>query len=355
MVTQFFAVGLLTPAYVGGAVSEEKERKTLGFLLTTDLNNREIVLSKLASRLGNLCLLVLTGLPILSLTEFLGGVDPDLVLAGFAATALTMLSVGSLSILCSVYARKSVVAVLSIYTHVAFYVAASSALMILMAVKPVIAGRQILFPWLTFNDVVTWLNAGNPISAFLQIIRGLQGGLPIADVFPDVLRDYVVFHVLVVLICCTLAIVRLRAVFLREVSGPRRKRVPSVRTRWRRPAVGDRPMLWKEMFSGLRLTADWPGRIALALMVVGSFAPAGWIFYYAYFEPRVIGDDLRAWMNGYVRVVGTIVACSCLLAIALRASGTIIGERERQTWDSILIHRAKHRRLTGSRKTSAES
>jgi ABC-type transport system involved in multi-copper enzyme maturation permease subunit len=141
MATQFFAVGLLTPAYVGGAVSEEKERKTLGFLLATDLNNREIVLSKLASRLGNLCLLVLTGLPILSLTEFFGGVDPDLVLAGFAATALTMVSLGSVSILCSVYSRKSVVAVLSIYTHVTFYVAGSSALMILMAVKPVIAAE----------------------------------------------------------------------------------------------------------------------------------------------------------------------------------------------------------------------
>ena len=183
---------------------------------------------------------------------------------------------------------------------------------------------------------MSWLNTGNPISAFLEIIRGLQAGLPIADIFPNVLRNYVFFHVLVVFFCCTLAIVRLRAVFLREVSGSRRKRVPRVRTGWRRPAVGDRPMLWKEMFSGLRMSVDWPGRIALALMVVGSFAPAGWIFYYAYFEPRVIGDDLPAWMNGYVRVVGTIVACSCLLAIALRASGTVTGERERQTWDSIL-------------------
>jgi hypothetical protein len=50
MVTQFLAVSLLTPAYVGGAVCEEKERRTLGFLLATDLRNREIVLSKLASR-----------------------------------------------------------------------------------------------------------------------------------------------------------------------------------------------------------------------------------------------------------------------------------------------------------------
>ncbi len=54
MVAQFLAVALLTPVYVAGAVCEEKERRTLEFLLATDLRSREIVLSKLASRLANL-------------------------------------------------------------------------------------------------------------------------------------------------------------------------------------------------------------------------------------------------------------------------------------------------------------
>jgi ABC-type transport system involved in multi-copper enzyme maturation permease subunit len=337
MVTQFLTVGLLTPAYVAGAVCEDKESKTLGFLLATDLRNREIVLSKLASRLGNLCLLVLTGLPILSLTEFLGGVDPDLVLASFAATALTMLSAGSLSILCSVYSRKTAVAVISSYMFMAFYVAGSSLLMILMLAKPGVAGYQLPLTTLTLSDCVNWVNAGNLIFALFELARGLGRGLPIADVFPDVLRNYALFHALVALVCCTVAIVRLRAVFLREVSGPRRKRM---RTSWRwrrRPPVSDRPMLWKEMFGGLRLSADWPGRIALGLMVGGSFAPAIWIGYYVYFEPLVIDNELPAWMNAYVRGVGTIVACGCLLGIALRASGSVTGERERQTWESVLI------------------
>ena len=240
MVTQFLAVGLLTPAYVAGAVCEDKESKTLGFLLATDLQNREIVLSKLASRLGNLCLLVLTGLPILSLTEFLGGVDPDLVLVGFAATALTMLSVGSVSILCSVYARKSAVAVLSSYMFMAFYVAGSLLLLILMKAKPGVAGYQLPFTSVTVNDLVTWLNVGNPIFALVELAQGLGRGLPIADVFPDVLRDYALFHALITLVCCTVAIVRLRAAFLREVSGPRRKRMRTS-WRWRRPSARRQP------------------------------------------------------------------------------------------------------------------
>ena len=79
---------------VAGSIAEEKDRKTLEFLLATDLRNREIILSKLGARLANLLLFILTGLPILSILQFLGGVDPNLVLAGFAATFLTMAGLG---------------------------------------------------------------------------------------------------------------------------------------------------------------------------------------------------------------------------------------------------------------------
>ena len=56
MIVQLILIVLLTPAYVAGAIAEEKDRKTMEFLLATDLRNREIVLSKLLSRLANLSL-----------------------------------------------------------------------------------------------------------------------------------------------------------------------------------------------------------------------------------------------------------------------------------------------------------
>ena len=102
---QFILVFLLTPAYTAGAVTEEKEHQTLEFLFATDLRNREIVLSKLAARLANLTLLVLTGLPVLSLVQFLGGVDPNLLLASFAATAVSMASLAGYGIFNSVLSR----------------------------------------------------------------------------------------------------------------------------------------------------------------------------------------------------------------------------------------------------------
>src|ERR1043165_5951565 len=91
MLLQLGMVILLTPAYVAGAIAEEKDRKTLEFLLATDLASAEIVLSKFLSRMANITLLLLTGLPILSIMQFIGGVDPELMLAGFAAIGLTLL------------------------------------------------------------------------------------------------------------------------------------------------------------------------------------------------------------------------------------------------------------------------
>src|SRR5439155_15768105 len=123
MKVQFLALIFFTPAFAAGAIAEEKERKTMEFLLSTDLHNREIVLSKLVSRLGSLALLVVTGLPILCILQFMGGVDPNLVLAGFAVTGLTMVSLASVSILTSVYAKKPRTAIVASYLILIGYLA----------------------------------------------------------------------------------------------------------------------------------------------------------------------------------------------------------------------------------------
>jgi ABC-type transport system involved in multi-copper enzyme maturation permease subunit len=104
---QYLAVFLLTPIYTAGAITEEKERRTLDLLLTTQLTNREIVVGLLASRLATLGLIFLTTLPILSLLEFLGGVDPKFVLAGFLMTSVAMVLIGCMNMMTSVNAKTS--------------------------------------------------------------------------------------------------------------------------------------------------------------------------------------------------------------------------------------------------------
>src|SRR5262249_54093222 len=112
---QFTVVIAMTPAYTAGSITEEKERKTLEYLLATDLSSREIVLGKFLSRLGNLTLLLITGFPIVALLQILGGIDPDLLLITVAATLLLMMSLASASVLCSVYSRRTRKAVVAIY------------------------------------------------------------------------------------------------------------------------------------------------------------------------------------------------------------------------------------------------
>src|SRR5262245_52388590 len=61
-VTQQLVLLLLaTPAFVAGAVTDEKRRGTLQYLLTTDLESRHLVLGKLLGRVAQVALLALAG------------------------------------------------------------------------------------------------------------------------------------------------------------------------------------------------------------------------------------------------------------------------------------------------------
>src|SRR5438045_2223997 len=58
---------LLTPAMVGGAITQEKTRGTLQYLLTTQLRPGEIILGKMVVHAYQLTILSLVGLPLFCL------------------------------------------------------------------------------------------------------------------------------------------------------------------------------------------------------------------------------------------------------------------------------------------------
>src|SRR5262249_53397414 len=260
MVAQFLAVVLLTPAYVGGAIAEEKDRKTLEFMLATDLLNREIVLSKLGSRLGNLALIVLTGLPILSVLQFLGGVDPNLVLAGFVVTVMTIFGQAGVSILCSVTARRPRDAIsLAYLAGVLYYVLVVT----LMMAGTTTWGTSVGAIPIWFGgppmvaDAVRLFNAGSLIAVIRDVkIAGSAGTL--ATVLPGVVRDYTLVQGAIGLGCTALAVARLRRVALAQTYGTSIKARSGLRLRYH-PPIGPNPMLWKELHceSGGRTT--WIG------------------------------------------------------------------------------------------------
>jgi ABC-2 type transport system permease protein len=97
VIVELFAVSLLAPALSAGAIASERQRQTFDLLRTTLLPARSIVLGKLASSLTFLLLLVLTGLPLVSLAFLLGGVtllEVGIALVLLLTTALSSSALG---------------------------------------------------------------------------------------------------------------------------------------------------------------------------------------------------------------------------------------------------------------------
>jgi ABC-type transport system involved in multi-copper enzyme maturation permease subunit len=340
MVIQIVAVLLLTPAYVAGSVADEKVKKTLEFLLATDLRNREIVLSKLLSRLANLTLFVLTGLPILSLIMFLGGVDPNLVLAGFAATALTMAGLGGLSILNSVSFKRPRDAVTMTYMALVAYMALSFVSVVYRSRWAFMGSSGPTFLGIPLADAIDAFNSGNIFLALPRVAIASRLGTLATEV-PILLKSYALFHGIVFAVCTILAVLRLRRVALKQMYGKAKK--TSVRTAlFGRPAVGNQPMLWKEFFVEGGFRFNILAAVILLLLLFGTLLPGLIIIFSWLADPGRGQGPMGDWwnmareMNMYVRVAGTGVAFLLLLGVAVRAASSISSERDRQTFDALL-------------------
>jgi ABC-type transport system involved in multi-copper enzyme maturation permease subunit len=340
---QVGAVFVLTPAFTATAVAEEKQRRTLEYLLATDLYNREIVLGKLASRLLAMLLLLAGGLPVLSFVQFLGGVDPNLVLAGFAATAVTMLSVGSLGILNSVYAARPRGAVLSTYVEYGAYLLLSSC----CAPAALASGGM---------NPLGWLAAGNIFVAYAQVTAsaGAAGGTTGSAVL-TVLAEYVGFHAVAAAIMTGVATAKLRAWYAeprarsdREVAQNRRVLDMKLRAQLRLPRVGEDPILWKELYAeyGFRLH---PLARGVLFFVGGAFLFVASLAYLCGIAVSLATRDPGAFATGWVRVVGTAVGCLMVVAVAVRASTSLTSERDRQTLDDLLTTPLPNRAILGGK------
>ncbi len=115
---QNLAILLLTPAYVGGAIAEERERGTLELLFTSALYNREIVLGKLAARMLHLGAFLLAGLPAFSLMLVWGGLDVPFLLANWINSVLLLLAASSMCLMFSTTPLRATTCVIVSYALV---------------------------------------------------------------------------------------------------------------------------------------------------------------------------------------------------------------------------------------------
>ncbi len=319
IVVQNLTVLLLTPVYVGSAITEEKERKTLDLLFATQMRDHEIVLGKLLSRIVHLGMILLSGLPVLSMAQLWGGIDFPILAANFLNTGLILLSVGSVSILVSTICRRVMTAIITIYCVV---------LPVMLCLGIFSMGGRTSVLGLAQSDI------GGVRSEMMMVLASLA-----------------LFHGMIAIACISVALVVMRGQHgsadetvivrrpARETTINRSKRAHDksvlVTRAYELPPIHNDPLFWKE----INLGTVQPVVRVLFLTLIGlsmAFLLAALLVDSPHFGPggRQNGDFRNTGV--FANTISTAWAFLCCILVAYAAAATVARERQQGTLDALL-------------------
>jgi ABC-type transport system involved in multi-copper enzyme maturation permease subunit len=303
---------IMIPAVLAGALAGDRERGVLQLLLTTAASPREIVIGRLIGKLSQVGMILLAGFPIFALLLALNGVG----VLSLAVVVLLLASVavggGGLAVLGSVIARRGRDALLGVYL-----------IILIFNLSPLLRNFG-LDP-----EIVRWLEVVNP---FVSLARAIwYEDLPMALVSSA-------FWLLIGLCGTAVASVRLKPSCL----GPTEKVKRGRRPRRVPPLDDERPMLWKELYieqvGTLGRFGRWLG-ILLTLGVAGTGLTLAAVIIWAVFVRH--DEDWYLWasgeLGGFLNGSGLWMGWLLQWGIGLRAAVAIASERERGTWDALLV------------------
>jgi ABC-type transport system involved in multi-copper enzyme maturation permease subunit len=118
---QLGLVALLAPIFTAGAITQEKDSQTYDILLSTPLTNGQIVLGSLLSRLFFVIALLISGIPIFSITQIFGGVSINSIVRSFGIAAATAFVTGALAMAIAVFKVGTRRTIFSFYLFVVIY------------------------------------------------------------------------------------------------------------------------------------------------------------------------------------------------------------------------------------------
>ncbi len=343
---QFAAAVVLTPIYAAGAIAEDRQRGTLDSILVTGLSAWAIVFGRFAARWLIVAGLLITGLPVLALTQLWGGVSWRFLAFGTGVTLLTTLSLAGIGMFCSVRA-KSVRAAVAETCVFAAVLEGCAAIFIVPLFQPT-------GPWSRMHRFGFYHLLDNPDPTLLIALAG-----------------FAIWHVAICLTSLVSAVWLLRPEPVSKVernllvrayrrlraagwarlglaprllrgalptfpsTGPpalRRTRILPV------PQVGGDPLLWKELnFGGPAAAAE------LFRVIVYGLIGGGLTVGLTFILIRQVGalaaqrrDTILAFIPVSQNIALTVLA-AITVGAALRAAGSIGRERERQTLDNLLV------------------
>ncbi len=118
---QLGLVALLAPVFTAGAITQEKDSQTYDILLSTPLSNGQIVLGSLLSRLFFIVALLISGIPIFSITQIFGGVAIHSIIASFLIAASTAFVTGALAMAIATFKVGTRRTIFSFYLFIVIY------------------------------------------------------------------------------------------------------------------------------------------------------------------------------------------------------------------------------------------
>jgi ABC-type transport system involved in multi-copper enzyme maturation permease subunit len=342
-VAQIIVVLILTPALVAGVIADEKQRKTLHYLLASRLTGPEIVVGKLLARMLHVAVLLGVGFPVLSLLVLLGGIDPFLIVLACGAAASTAWFLSALSIWVSTIARKARDALFITY-----------GLEFLWLFLPLLMIGAPTTGWSAIDQVIDLLIGGlsksTPVEPGRQFLYAVQSGA--GTPLPSLI-EMIQCQLGAGILLAILAAFQVRPVFRAQQGGGGKRRLlaalfsPRRPSRlWSRPTLGDQPMLWKELFTSR--ARGFTRFVALLVTLIAG----GFLLYYtlwfgilAFLEMRDQGDSIQSgfWYPAihhwqfywFLRTAVPVVYVAGILSVAGAAAASITSEHEEDTWTSL--------------------
>jgi ABC-type transport system involved in multi-copper enzyme maturation permease subunit len=300
------------PAVLAGSLAGDRERGVLQLLLTTVVSPREIVSGRLLGKLSQVGMILLAGVPFLVLLGAWNGLDLLQLATLFLLLAAVGAGGGGLAVLASITSRRGRDALLSVYILMIALVA-SPLLAKLGLPSQVADGLGSFNPYVSMNRLV-WDDETAPalVTSIVWLFMGLAGAI--------------------------LAAWLLRPTCLATGDTVKKSR----RRAWVVP-LGERPMLWKELYiervGTLGRFGRWLGVLLTLMIGGGSLVLAGMIVVDLFWRHQ---NDWSLWATGFFTAwlsdpLAMFMGWLLQWAVGLRAAVSIASERERGTWDALLM------------------
>lgn len=329
---QFVTLVLLAPIMTSPSICEEKQRGTLGALMTTPLTAIQIVLGKLTGRLYQVLLLALISVPLLFAVRVFGGVTVELVLSFTLVTFTTALFAGSLGLLFATWhTRAAPAAIFALLTLALFFAFPP---IIYYAMEHSNFYRDIERLGIPARHIRALAPLGvaacPPYMLLTMMINGTtHSGIPwLAGTWFDKL--WVLSSTLMLtgsLITILITARSLRRIMLDETGGaaiePQQSESESTRRRSRGPRVarlGAHPVYWREA-SRRWITGRFEKWVLGGVLVVS--------LGFAYWKTDL--DDPPIHLLIGFTGMGLLLLCAAVLT-----STAVNGERASDTWDTLM-------------------